>query len=250
MNCAALPSNLLESELFGYTKGAFTDAKRDKPGQFQMATGGTLLLDEIAEMPLNLQVKLLRVLNNGEFQPLGSTRTLHADARIITSSNRDLEAMILEGMFREDLYYRVNVVTVKIPPLRERLEDLHRLTSFFLDRFRNRQGKPIAGISDEAMASLRGYDWPGNVRELENAIEHAFVLCQEETIEAQHLPERILDNARQRDRQPVRFGNSSPEAVIRECLHRNSGDRARTASELGMHRSTLWRKIREYGIEE
>lgn len=249
VNCAALPANLLESELFGYAKGAFTDAKRDKPGQFQMATGGTLLLDEIAEMPLSLQAKLLRVLNNGEFQPLGSTRTLHADARIITSTNRDIEAMLRDGSFREDLYYRVNVVALNIPPLRGRLEDLSRLTGFFLERFRNRQGKSITGISNEAMTILRRYDWPGNIRELENAIEHAFVLCQGERIEVQHLPERIVDGAQQRDRQPTRFADSSPEAVIRECLRRNKGNRARTARELGMHRSTLWRKIREYGID-
>lgn len=249
VNCAALPANLLESELFGYLKGAFTDAKRDKPGQFQLATGGTLLLDEIAEMPPNLQVKLLRVLNNGEFQPLGSTRTVHTDARIITSTNRDIDAMVRDETFREDLYYRVNVVAVKIPPLRERLEDLHRLAGFFLERFRNRQGKPIADISDEAMAVLRRYDWPGNIRELENAIEHAFVLCQGEHIEVQHLPERIIGGSRRRGRQPTQFSDSSPELVIRECLQRNNGDRAKTARELGMHRSTLWRKIRQYGID-
>jgi len=249
VNCAALPENLLESELFGYSKGAFTDAKRDKPGQFQLATGGTLLLDEIAEMPLSLQVKLLRVLNNGEFQPLGATRTLHADARIITSTNRDIEAMVRKETFREDLYYRVNVVALSIPPLRERLEDLDRLAGFFLERFRNRQGKRILQISDEAMVVLRQYNWPGNIRELENAIEHAFVLCSGQTIKVRHLPERIVSGASRPARQPKRFGDSSPEAVIRECLQRNQGDRAKTASELGMHRSTLWRKLRQYGIE-
>ena len=249
VNCAALPANLLESELFGYAKGAFTDAKRDKPGQFQIAIGGTLLLDEIAEMPLNLQVKLLRVLNNGEFQPLGSTRTLHTDARILTSTNRDIEAMVRDGTFREDLYYRIDVVTVRIPPLCERLEDLHRLAGFFLERFRNRQGKPIADISDEAMAVLRRYSWPGNIRELENAIEHAFVLCRRENIEVRHLPDRIANHTGQRNTQPVQFDDSSLESVIRECLKRNDGDRKKTAHELGMHRTTLWRKMRQCGIE-
>ncbi len=250
VNCAALPENLLESELFGYSKGAFTDAKRDKPGQFQLASGGTLLLDEIAEMPLSLQVKLLRVLNNGEFQPLGSTRTLHADARIITSTNRDIDAMVRAGTFREDLYYRVNVVALGIPPLRERLEDLSRLATFFLERFRNRQGKRIEQISSEAMAVLRQYDWPGNIRELENAIEHSFVLCQGESIEPRHLPTRIVDGSKTQNGQAKRFGDSSPEAIIRECLTRNNGDRMKTARELGMHRSTLWRKIQQFGIEE
>ena len=249
VNCAALPANLLESELFGHTKGAFTDAKRDKPGQFQLAIGGTLLLDEIAEMPLDLQVKLLRVLNNGEFQPLGSTRTRHTDARIITATNRDIEAMVRDGSFREDLYYRVDVVTVRIPPLAERLEDLHRLAGFFLERFRNRQGKPIADISDEAMAVLRRYAWPGNIRELENAIEHAFVLCRGERIELRHLPDRIANHTASQPGRPTPPGESTSESVIRECLHRNHGDRARTARELGIHRTTLWRRMRQHGID-
>jgi PAS domain S-box-containing protein len=248
VNCAALPQTLLESELFGYVKGAFTDAKRDKPGQFQVASGGTLLLDEIAEMPPALQVKLLRVLNNGEFQPLGSTRTLHTNARIVTSTNRDLEAMVAAGEFREDLYYRINVVNLEVPPLRERLEDLPRLVNHFVEQFRAKRRKPISRISDNVMALLRRYDWPGNIRELENAVEHAFVLCRGEVIEVEHMPERIVTGA-SKDKSPAKpFGDSSPEAVIRECLARNHGDRSKTARELGMHRSTLWRKIRQYGI--
>jgi PAS domain S-box-containing protein len=248
VNCAALPQTLLESELFGYVKGAFTDAKRDKPGQFQVASGGTLLLDEIAEMPLPLQVKLLRVLNNGEFQPLGSTRTLHTDARIVTSTNRDIEAMVAAGEFREDLYYRINVVNLKVPPLRERLEDLPRLVIHFIEQFRAKRRKPILRVSDEVMALLRRYDWPGNVRELENAVEHAFVLCRGEVIEAEHLPERIVEGVGENRNTPKPFGDSSPAAVIRESLARNQGDRSKTARELGMHRSTLWRKMRQYGI--
>lgn len=248
VNCAALPETLLESELFGYVKGAFTDAKRDKPGQFQIASGGTLLLDEIAEMPLALQVKLLRVLNNGEFQPLGSTRTLHTDARILSSTNRDIETMVADGGFREDLYYRINVVNLDVPPLCERLEDLPRLVNHFIEQFREKQRKPIASMSDDVMALLRRYDWPGNVRELENAIEHAFVLCRDEVIEVEHLPERIVAATRRNGNSSARFGDSSPAAVIQECLARNHGDRTKTANELGMHRSTLWRKMRQYGI--
>ncbi len=249
VNCGALPATLLESELFGYAKGAFTDAKRDKPGQFQLAQEGTLLLDEIAEMPLPLQVKLLRVLNNGEFQPLGSTRTLHADARIITATNRDITSMVEEGTFREDLYYRINVVSVEIPSLRDRPEDLPRLVSHFLERFRNRRGKLILGLSDEAMALLRRYQWPGNIRELENAIEHAFVLCQGEVIQKEHLPERVVNGANEHGKAPTQLGDGSLKAVIREALLRNQGDKSKTARELGMHRTTLWRKIRQYGIE-
>ncbi|NQT17736.1 MAG: sigma 54-interacting transcriptional regulator [Planctomycetes bacterium] len=248
VNCAALPQTLLESELFGYVKGAFTDAKRDKPGQFQVASGGTLLLDEIADMPPSLQVKLLRVLNNGEFQPLGSTKTLHTDARILTSTNRNIEAMVEEGTFREDLYYRINVVNLEVSPLRERLEDLPRLVNHFIERFRGKRRKPIARVSDDVMALLRRYDWPGNIRELENAVEHAFVLCRGDVIEVEHLPERLATKARERGSSVTRFGDSSAEAVIRECLARNDGDRSKAARELGMHRSTLWRKMRQYGI--
>ncbi len=248
VNCAALPQTLLESELFGYVKGAFTDAKRDKPGQFQVASGGTLLLDEIAEMPLALQVKLLRVLNNGEFQPLGSTKTLHTDARIITSTNRDIETMVRDGTFREDLYYRINVVNLEIPPLRQRLEDLPRLVNHFIEQFRSKRKKPIERVSSEVMGLLRRYHWPGNVRELENAIEHAFVLCRADVIEAEHLPARIVTGSRDEESASTPFGDSSPEAVIRECLARHHGNRSQTARELGMHRSTLWRKMRQLGI--
>jgi PAS domain S-box-containing protein len=248
VNCAALPQTLLESELFGYVKGAFTDAKRDKPGQFQVASGGTLLLDEIAEMPPALQVKLLRVLNNGEFQPLGSTKMLHTDARIVTSTNRDIETMVREGTFREDLYYRINVVNLEIPPLRERLEDLPRLVNHFIEQFRGKRQKPIERVSGDVMAVLLRYHWPGNIRELENAIEHAFVLCRGGVIEVEHLPQRIVTAAREEENSSIPFGDSSPEAVIRECLARNHGNRSETARELGMHRSTLWRKMRQYGI--
>lgn len=252
VNCAALPETLLESELFGYSRGAFTDAKRDKPGMFYIAQGGTLLLDEIGDMPLALQVKLLRVLNNGEYQPLGSTRMLKADARIITSSNRDLKEMVERATFREDLYYRINVISIQIPPLRERLEDLPILIEHFIQKFRAKRKKDIHGVSNRALKLLRRHDFPGNVRELENAIEHAFVICEGNLIEAEHLPERILEATRVAGNGNGNSfnGHSSEEAIIREALVRNNGNRIKTAQELGMHRATLWRKISKYEIAQ
>lgn len=245
INCAALPETLLESELFGYTRGAFTDAKRDKPGLFLLAQGGTLLLDEISEMALSLQSKLLRVLNNGEFQPLGSTRTLHTDARVLSATNADLEAAIERGRFREDLYYRINVINVQIPPLRERLEDLPLLIDHFIKRLQARRGKAIHGVSDKILQRLRRYDWPGNVRELENAIEHAFVLCNGDTIQTEHLPERILRETKE-DGGPL--PTSSEAGIIIETLRRHGGNRTKTARELGMDRATLWRKMKKYHV--
>jgi PAS domain S-box-containing protein len=246
INCAALPENLLESELFGYAKGAFTDAKRDKPGQFLLAQGGTLLLDEIGEMPVSLQSKLLRVLNNGEFQPLGSTRTLRTDARILSSTNRDLQQMIRRGQFREDLYYRVNVINVQIPPLSERLEDLPLLIDLFLERLRKRRGKAIRGVSSEVLQCLRHYDFPGNIRELDNAIEHAYVLCAGNVIRAEDLPEHIRKSAGEHSR---RLPPDSEEAVLRYTLKRTGGNKAAAARELGIDRSTFWRKLKRFGID-
>jgi PAS domain S-box-containing protein len=251
LNCAALPETLLESELFGYVKGAFTDAKRDKPGQFLLAHGGTLLLDEIAEMPLALQVKLLRVLNNGEFHPLGSTASYFSDARIICATNANLEECVRQGRFRDDLFYRINVIGVQIPPLKDRLEDLPLLIDFFIQKFSSKRGRAIQGVSPEVLKLLRRYDFPGNVRELENIIEHAFVLCHEETIEVYHLPPKVV--AAIEEKEARHNGNGlaagSEEAIIRETLLRHLGNRDKTARELGMHRATLWRKIKKYGIE-
>ena len=238
INCAALPATLLESELFGYEKGAFTDAKRDKPG-------GTLLLDEISEMDTALQVKLLRVLNNGEYRPLGSTRTLHTDARIIAATNADLEKSIHDGSFRHDLYYRINVVNIPIPPLCERPEDIPLLVDHFLVAFRKKSGKPIDRIAPEALAVLRRSPLPGNVRELENAIEHAFVMCHGNEIRPEHLPTHLGVG--------VSFnGNGnrslSEKEMILQTLNRYEGNRSKAAAELGMHRSTLWRKMKTLGL--
>lgn len=248
VNCAALPENLLESELFGYTRGAFTDAKRDKPGLFLLAQGGTLLLDEIGEMPVALQSKLLRVLNNGEFQPLGSTRTLRTDARIISSTNCDLEEQIRRGAFREDLFYRVNVISVQVPSLSERIEDLPLLVEYFIERQQQRGGGAVRMISNRAIQQLRRYDFPGNVRELENAIEHACVLCDDDTIEVEHLPARIL-NATTATGAP-RLPAGSEEAVIVETLDRHQWNKTQAARELGIDRTTLWRKMKRLGIKQ
>ena len=247
INCAALPATLLESELFGYEKGAFTDAKRAKPGQFALAAGGTLLLDEISEMDIALQVKLLRVLNNGEYIPLGSTRTLHTDARIIAATNAELETAIAAGTFRRGLYYRINAVNITIPPLCERPEDIQLLVDHFMAAFRKKSGKAIEKVTPEAMAVLRHAALPGNVRELENAIEHAFVMCHGTEIGIEHLPPHI--SARVSSQTPE--DNVTPEReIILQTLNRYHGNRSRAAAELGMHRSTLWRKMKMLGIAE
>jgi len=246
INCAALPAQLLESELFGFRKGAFTDAKRDKPGQFGLADGGTLLLDEISEMDIALQVKLLRVLNNGEYRPLGATKNLHTDARIIAATNADLKAAIAEGRFREDLYYRINVVSLEIPPLCERPADIPVLVDHFLKIFRKKTRKPVERVSAEALIALRNSQFPGNVRELENAIEHAFVMCHGRQIRLEHLPSHIISqNGNTNGITPDRH---SEKDVIIDALRRHQGSRTLAAEELGVHRATLWRKIKTYGI--
>ncbi len=251
INCAALPETLLESELFGYAKGAFTDAKQDKPGLFLLAQGGTILLDEIGEMPVSLQSKLLRVLNNGEFQPLGSTRTLRTDARIISSTNCNIEEKIKEGFFREDLYYRVNVINIDVPSLKDRIEDVPLLVDHFINRFQKKREKTIEGISDNALQLLRKYNFPGNVRELENAIEHAFVMCNTTKIEEEHLPRKIARVVHNQEGCPHCgiYPKESEQAIICEALDRNNRNRTRAAKELGIDRSTLWRKIKKYNIE-
>jgi len=246
LNCGALPATLLESELFGYVKGAFTDAKRDKPGRFAQANGGTLLLDEISEMDVSLQVKLLRVLNNGEYQPLGSTKTLRTDARIIAATNANLRDSIRKGTFREDLYFRVNVVALDLPALNERPEDIPVLVQHFLGEFCEKKSSPICDVAPEVLAIFHKYSFPGNVRELENAVEHALVMCQGERIEVEHLPSHIV--AESDGHNGFVFDEKYEKDVIEEALQRHHGNRAKVAVELGMHRSTLWRKMKVYGL--
>jgi len=249
VNCAALPDTLLESELFGYVAGAFTDAKRDRPGRFAQAEEGTLFLDEIGDISPALQVRLLRVLQDGTYQPLGSNATRTANVRIITATNRDLSLLVEAGDFRSDLYYRINVVRLFIPPLRERREDIPVLAQNFVDRMNLLRGRDVAGVSREALTIFMEYQWPGNVRELENAIEHAFILCRGGLIEPRHLPEAL---------RPIRAGKEAAvmpstlkeaEAMlIHDALLRNQWKRNATAADLGIHPATLWRKMKRFGL--
>jgi PAS domain S-box-containing protein len=256
VNCGALPDSLAESELFGYVKGAFTDALRDKPGRFAAATGGTLFLDEVGEISPAMQVKLLRVLQEREYTPLGGVAPVQADVRILAATNRDLSSEVGYGRFRQDLFFRLNVVRVNIPPLRARLEDLPLLVEHFIRRFNTLQGRRITGISERAMSQLLGYDYPGNVRELENAVEHAFVVSGQSVIEREDLPPHILgETVAANDRGGVspppadRPLQDAEAAAIRRALEQCDGNRTRAARRLGISRNTLWRKMKRYRIE-
>ena len=253
VNCGALPDTLLESELFGYMKGAFTGAGKDKPGRFALAEGGTVFLDEIGDISPALQVRLLRVLQERTYEPLGGTQTRHADVRVMAATHRDLAALIRKGSFREDLFYRLNVVKVDLPPLRKRKEDVPLLVDHFIARFNRRQGKSVAGVTSDVMALLMAHDYPGNVRELENIVERAFVLCGSGKIERVHLPPELSG---QPAAVPVPAGDTiaaqtrAAEAqAIRTALERHGFNRLAAARELGLHKSTLFRKIQALGIE-
>ncbi|MBN1932833.1 MAG: sigma 54-interacting transcriptional regulator [Desulfobacterales bacterium] len=254
VNCGALPDNLLESELFGYKAGAFTGANKDKPGRFALAEGGTLLLDEIGEISPALQVRLLRVLQEKTFEPLGSTKSVSVDVRVIAATNKDLAAQVKQGFFRQDLFYRINVVRIELPPLRKRREDIPMLIDHFVTRFNRLQGKSILGLSPEVIAILLTYDYPGNIRELENIIEYTFVLCTDGWIEPQHLPEDFMLKISPKVSPAKVKGdmNTTLKSVevqtIKEALKRNNYNRLSTARELGIHKSTLFRKIKNLGI--
>ncbi len=254
VNCGALPDTLLESELFGYVKGAFTDAKRDKPGRFALAEGGTLFLDEAGDLSFAMQVKLLRVLQEREYEPLGATRTVKADVRILAASHQDLLELVRQGKFREDLYYRLNVVKIVLPPLRERREDVPLLIEHFLERFNLRMGKAITGVSDDVLQCLLEYPYPGNVRELENIIEHACVLCRGRRIELSHLPPEVRETFGRTaagdlpDAAALPVLKSTERQLIEKTLAKHNGNRVRAAKELGLHKTTLWRKMKRYGI--
>ncbi len=249
VNCSALPDNLLESELFGYVQGAFTDAKKDKPGRFQLAHTGSILLDEIGEISPAMQVKLLRVLQQREFEPLGATRTVKVDVRVIAATNKDLEEAVKEGSFRDDLYYRLNVIRIQIPALSDRREDIPLLVNHFIDHFNRLQGKTVTRISEPALAALMTAPLPGNIRELENAIEYAFVICQGESIKLHHLPPQYSEIKRQsHDVSKVVLFDSAERDVIRSVLKRNQGNRTHAARELGISRQTLWRKMNRLGL--
>lgn len=249
VNCGAFPDTLIESELFGYKAGAFTDAKTDKPGRFERAQDGTIFLDEIGDIPLTLQVRLLRVLENKVYEPLGSTKPSKTNARLVVASNHNLYKLVEEKKFREDLYFRINVMKLTLPPLAERKEDIPLLIDHFLNRF-NRGKKKILGLTPEAMAALMLYDWPGNIRELENAIEHAFVLCREELIGLRHLPEKILTEINAVFTHTDTTLKEIEKTAILAALRKNNWKKLKTAQELGINKNTLRRKIVAYNIEE
>ena len=251
VNCGALPETLLESELFGYKRGAFTDAKRDKPGRFQLAEGGTIFLDEIGEISKNIQVKLLRVLEKKEYEPLGSVQTEKADVRIVAATNRNLRALEQSGDFREDLYYRLNVITLNIPSVRERKEDIPLLIEYFMDRFNQTVEGKINGITIPAIKILLNHDYPGNVRELENIIEHAFILCREHYITPKHLPDYLTERFPRhtvKGKKLDELVDSFEKELIEEALRQYGGNIERVAQDLGIHRSTLWRKMKKNEI--
>lgn len=248
VNCGALPDTLLESELFGYKAGAFTDARRDKPGRFALADTGTLFLDEIADISPALQVRLLRVIQERTYEPLGATEPVQSDVRIIAASNKDLGKLVKLGQFREDLYYRVNVIRITLPPLRDRKEDIPLLVDHFIRRFNNLKKKLITDISPDAMAALASYDYPGNIRELENIIEHAFVLCRGTIIDTDTLPESVCPKSSNPVVRPTSM-NDVEASYIREVLERHGWNRRESAKELGMHKTTLWRKMKRLGIQ-
>jgi len=252
VNCGALPDTLLESELFGYKKGAFTDATKDKPGRFALAEGGTLFLDEIGDISTALQVKLLRVLQEREYEPLGSTTTVKANVRVIAATNKPLAELMARGTLREDLYYRLAVLKIVLPPLARRREDIPLLVDHFIRQFNAQQGKQIEGISEDALAVLMGYDFPGNVRQLQNVVEHAVVLCRGDRIETDCLPPELMQGTSSRSsEESITSGNpllDAEAAAIVEALRRHNGHRSNTAAALEIDKSTLWRKMKKFGI--
>ena len=275
VNCGALPDNLLESELFGYVRGAFTDARTDKPGHFALADGGTILLDEIGDVTAAFQLKLLRVLQEGEVQPLGSRKPVKVNVRVLAATNRNLARMVEEGKFRQDLYYRIRVVPVVLASLKDRREDVPMLVDHFIRRLALKTGKNIRDITPKAMSALCEYDYPGNVRELQNVLERIFVLCHGARIELKDLPEEILSHktraktqamkveadvqARLRPSERAMLKSSLAAAVQRssddpvaqrllDALAANAWDRTRTAQSLGIGRNTLWRRMKEHGL--
>jgi PAS domain S-box-containing protein len=253
INCGALPDNLLESELFGYVKGAFTDAYKDKPGRFALAEGGTIFLDEIGDVSPALQVRLLRVLQEREYEPLGSVAPVKTNVRIISATNKKLQELINTKAFREDLYYRLNIVKLSLPALMDRKEDIPLLVNHFIQKLRIKREKGPLGVSDEVMTCFMRYNFPGNIRELENIIERAFVLCRSQTIEISDLPEEIvaISGAGNIDSKAMKssFGDMEAEILIR-ALNRNNWNRANTSEFMGINKTTLWRKMKKLGIEK
>ena len=254
VNCGAIPEGLLESEFFGHEKGAFTGAVARRTGRFEHADGGTLFLDEIGELPLALQVKLLRVLQDREFERVGGDKTLRVDVRLVAATNRDLEAMVAEGTFRSDLFYRLNVVSLTVPPLRERIDDIAVLAAHFLRKFTAEHGREIDGFDDHALAVMQRCAWPGNVRELSNAVERAVVMSSGSTIFAEDLPLPVVAASRAAPEVAARtlkaLLREFEAGVIRQALDRNQDNRSRTANELGISRRALLYKLHELNLDD
>jgi len=260
INCASIPETLLESELFGHEKGAFTGAYKQKKGKFEIANGGTLFLDEIGELPLTLQAKLLRVLQDGRFTRVGGVENIEVNVRLIAATNANLEELLEAGKFREDLYYRLNVIPILIPPLRERLEDIGPLTDFFIQKYARKNKKHIKGISQEARYILMNYDWPGNVRELENAIENAVVMAESEIITPSDLPgylqvstttEGSLMNQLLQNQQGLSYKEkleAFEREIIRQALEETGGNKTHAAKKLGFTLRTLRNKVKKYNL--
>ena len=250
INCGAIPDNLLESELFGHVKGAFTGAHTDRSGRFAAAKGGTLFLDEIGEVSAPLQVRLLRVLQERTYEPLGTDQSEQADVRVIAATHRNLSTMVSEGEFRADLYYRINVVLLEIPPLRERREDIPLLTDHFIERFNHRFNRTIRGISHDALVALMAHDWPGNVRELENAIERAFVVCTRTTLQAKDLPQEFVHEHPVLPTTPrmASARHAAERLAIEHALRESNNNRTAAAHSLGIHKTTLYRRMHALGL--
>lgn len=249
INCGALPDTLLDSELFGYVKGAFTDAKKDKPGRFALARGGTIFLDEVESLSPATQVRLLRVLQEREFEPVGATAPVKADVRVIAATKEDLTVLVENGKFRDDLYFRLNVVKIKLPHLFERRDDIPLLTRHFIDKYNHKMGRHITAVSDDVLTVLMQYDFPGNVRELENLIEHAFVMCRNEIIQLHDLPPEFshFHSKSSKTENPAPLQSVERETIFK-TLEKHNWNKVDTAKELGLHRTSLWRKMKKYGL--
>jgi len=255
VNCSALSETLLESELFGHVKGSFTGALKDKMGRFETANQGTLFLDEIGDISPLVQLKLLRVLQERVIERVGDSKPIPIDVRIIAATNKDLKQLLKQGDFREDLYYRLKVFPINLPPLRERTEDIPLLVDHFIGKFNNQTGKTIKGLCTESLKLLLDYCWPGNVRELENAIEHAFVLCQSDLIEPSHLPQEILRMDLRHDicKGTNRINQSDEQyqkTMLIDALRKSNGNKSKTAQLLGVSRVTVWSRMKKYGITD
>jgi DNA-binding NtrC family response regulator len=249
LHCAALSEGVLESELFGHEKGAFTGAVQLRKGRFELADGGTLFLDEVGELSLKVQVKLLRILEKGEFERVGGEKTIKVDVRLIAATNRDLEREVSEGRFRDDLFYRLNVITIHLPPLRERREDIPLLSNFFVIKYAKKYKKEIKGFTPEAMEALCAYHWQGNVRELENVIERSIVLCKKSVVAVDHLPKNIVPNKEDRSTIKIHLGTSLKEAekeIIQKTLFMTNGSKKEAAKILGISSRKIEYKVKEW----